>query len=160
MSSTSARPIAGVQPAQVDVRGPRFAAWVTTAVLIGTLLVAGVSEPAAAVLLGAQAVVFAIGAVGGPRKHPYGRLFATFIAPRLAPVTEREPVPPLKFAQLVGFVFAAVGAVGFAFGITALGLTATAFALVAAFLNAAFGICLGCQIYPLVARLRRAPNPA
>ncbi|MEV0672355.1 DUF4395 domain-containing protein [Mycobacterium sp. NPDC050441] len=160
MSSTSSRPIAGVQPAQVDVRGPRFAAWVTTAVLIGTLLVAGVNELAAAALLGAQAVVFAIGAAGGPRKHPYGRLFATFIAPRLTPVTEREPVPPLKFAQLVGFVFAVVGAVGFAFGITALGLTATAFALVAAFLNAAFGICLGCQIYPLVARLRRAPSPA
>ena len=42
----------------------------------------------------------------------------------------------------------------------ALGLTATGFALVAAFLNAAFGICLGCQIYPLVARLRRVPSPA
>ncbi|WP_135452520.1 DUF4395 domain-containing protein [Mycobacterium sp. DL99] len=160
MASISTSPIADSRPAQVDVRGPRFAAWVTTAVLIATLLVAGVSEPAAAVLLGAQAVVFAIGAVGGPRRHPYGRVFATFIAPRLAPVTEREPVPPLKFAQLVGFVFAAVGTAGFAFGITALGLTATAFALVAAFLNAAFGICLGCQIYPLVARLRRAPSPA
>ncbi|MGA5545528.1 DUF4395 domain-containing protein [Mycobacterium sp. NPDC051198] len=159
MSSTSTRPTAGVQPAQVDVRGPRFAAWVTTAVLIGTLLVAGVSEPAAAALLGAQAVVFAIGAAGGPRKHPYGRLFATFIAPRLAPVTEREPVPPLKFAQLVGFAFAVAGTAGFAFGITALGLTATAFALVAAFLNAAFGICLGCQIYPLVARFRHVPSP-
>ncbi|MGW4098748.1 DUF4395 domain-containing protein [Mycobacterium sp. NPDC004974] len=160
MASISTPPIADSRPAQVDVRGPRFAAWVTTAVLIATLLVAGVSEPAAAVLLGAQAVVFAIGAVGGPRRHPYGRVFATFIAPRLAPVTEREPVPPLKFAQLVGFAFAAVGTAGFAFGITALGLTATAFALVAAFLNAAFGICLGCQIYPLVARLRRAPSPA
>ncbi|MDF3340082.1 DUF4395 domain-containing protein [Mycolicibacterium septicum] len=160
MSSTSNQPDADGRPAQVDVRGPRFAAWVTTAVLIATLLVAGVSEPAAAVLLGAQAVVFAIGAVGGPRKHPYGRLFATFVAPRLAPVTEREPVPPLKFAQLVGFVFAIAGTAGFAFGITALGLTATAFALVAAFLNAAFGICLGCQIYPLVARLRHVPSPA
>ncbi|OCB13751.1 hypothetical protein A5717_12225 [Mycolicibacterium porcinum] len=160
MSSTSTQPIADGRPAQVDVRGPRFAAWVTTAVLIVTLLVAGVSELAAAVLLGAQAVVFAIGAVGGPRRHPYGRLFATFVAPRLSPVTEREPVPPLKFAQLVGFVFAVVGTAGFAFGITALGLTATAFALVAAFLNAAFGICLGCQIYPLVARFRRTPSPA
>jgi hypothetical protein len=160
MSSTSTQPGADGRPAQVDVRGPRFAAWVTTAVLIATLLVAGVSELAAAVLLGAQAVVFAIGAVGGPREHPYGRLFATFVAPRLAPVTEREPVPPLKFAQLVGFVFAIAGTAGFAFGITALGLTATAFALVAAFLNAAFGICLGCQIYPLVARLRRIPSPA
>ncbi|WP_066899673.1 DUF4395 domain-containing protein [Mycolicibacterium houstonense] len=154
MSSTSPRPVSG-QHAQVDVRGPRFAAWVTTAVLIATFLVAGASESAAAVLLGAQAVVFAIGAVGGPRRHPYGRLFAAFVAPRLAPVTEREPVPPLKFAQLVGFVFAAVGVIGFALGITALGLTATALALVAAFLNAAFGICLGCQIYPLVTRFRR-----
>ncbi|MGV0804298.1 DUF4395 domain-containing protein [Mycolicibacterium setense] len=160
MSSTSTRPIADSRPAQVDVRGPRFAAWVTTAVLIATLLAAGVSEFAAAVLLGAQAVVFAIGALGGPRKHPYGRLFATFVAPRLAPVTEREPVPPLKFAQLVGFVFAVIGTAGFAFGITAVGLTATALALVAAFLNAAFGICLGCQIYPLVVRLRRIPSPA
>ncbi|MBN3455113.1 DUF4395 domain-containing protein [Mycolicibacterium sp.] len=146
--------------AQVDVRGPRFTAWVTTAVLIVTLLVSGVSSAAAAALLAAQAVVFAIGAVGGPRRHPYGRLFATLVAPRLGPVTEREPVPPLKFAQLVGFLFAVVGAAGFAFGVTALGLTATAFALVAAFLNAAFGICLGCQIYPLVTRFRRTPSPA
>ncbi|ALI24906.1 putative membrane protein [Mycolicibacterium fortuitum] len=144
----------------MDVRGPRFAAWVTTAVLIATVLVAGVSEPMAAALLGAQALVFAIGAVGGPRRHPYGRIFSIFVAPRLAPATEREPVAPLKFAQLVGFVFAVVGAAGFAFGVTALGLTATAFALVAAFLNAAFGICLGCRLYPLVARLRRVPNPA
>lgn len=160
MPSTSTRPISDSRPAQVDVRGPRFAAWVTTAILIATLLVAGVSEPVAAVILGAQALVFAIGAAGGPRKHPYGRLFAAFVAPRLAPVTEREPEPPLKFAQLVGFVFAAAGTAGFAFGVTALGLTATAFALVAAFLNAAFGICLGCQIYPLAARLRRTPSPA
>lgn len=149
-----------IETPQVDVRGPRFAAWVTTAVLIAALLVSAVSPIAAAVILGAQAVVFAIGAIGGPRKHPYGRIFATFIAPRLAPVSEKEPVAPLKFAQLVGLLFAIAGFVGFAAGITALGLGATAFALIAAFLNAAFGICLGCQIYPLVARLRRTGIPA
>ncbi|OMB97193.1 hypothetical protein A5733_10585 [Mycobacterium sp. NS-7484] len=160
MSSTSTRPAAGVAPTQVDVRGPRFAAWVTTAVLIATVLLAGVSTSAAAVLLGVQAVVFAIGALTGPRHHPYGRVFATVVAPRLAPVSEREPVAPLKFAQLVGLVFAVVGTAGFGFGLDILGLTATALALVAAFLNAAFGICLGCQIYPLVARLRRVPDPA
>ena len=147
-------------PYQVDVRGPRFVAWVTTAVLIVMLLVSGFSPAAAALLLGAQTVVFAIGAWRGPREHPYGRVFAAVVAPRLGPVTEREPVPPLKFAQLVGLVFAVAGAAGFAFGITALGLAATALALMAAFLNAAFGICLGCQLYPLVSRLRRAPNPA
>ena len=145
---------------QVDVRGPRFAAWVTTAVLVITLIVSSVSLGAAAVILGVQAVVFAIGAISGPRKHPYGLIFAKLVAPRLAPVTEKEPVPPLKFAQLVGFVFAVVGAVGFAAGLSTVGLIATGFALVAAFLNAAFAICLGCQLYPLVARLRRSPSPA
>jgi len=149
-----------IENPQVDVRGPRFAAWVTTGVLIAALLASAASPLAAAVILGVQAVVFAIGAIGGPRKHPYGRIFATFIAPRLAPVTEKEPVAPLKFAQLVGLLFAIVGFVGFAAGIPALGLGATALALIAAFLNAAFGICLGCQIYPLVARLRRTGSPA
>lgn len=140
--------------AQVDVRGPRFAAWVTTTVLVATVLASAFSYQAAAILLGLQAVVFAIGAVGGPRSHPYGRLFAIFVAPRLGPVTEREPLPPLKFAQLVGLLFAVVGTVGFAAGLPTAGLIATAFALFAAFLNAAFGICLGCQLYPYATRYR------
>ncbi len=144
----------------VDVRGPRFAAWVTTAVLVITLLVAAISPGAAAVILGLQALVFAIGAAGGPRRHPYGRVFALLVAPRLGPVKEREPVAPLKFAQLVGLIFAVAGTAGFAAGAFLVGVVATAAAFVAAFLNAAFGICLGCQLYPLVARFRRAPHPA
>ncbi|OBI89371.1 DUF4395 domain-containing protein [Mycobacterium sp. 1245805.9] len=147
-----------VEADRVDVRGPRFAAWVTTAVLIVVLLVSAASPLAAAVILGVQAVVFAIGAVGGPRRHPYGRVFASVVAPRLGPVTEREPVAPLKFAQFVGLIFAVVGVAGFAAGAFLVGVIATAFALVAAFLNAAFAICLGCQLYPLVARLRPTPS--
>jgi hypothetical protein len=146
--------------AQVDVRGPRFAAWVTTVVIVATLIAAAFSSIAAAVILGVQAVVFAIGAWRGPRQHPYGLNFQRLILPRVGPVTEKEPVPPLKFAQLVGFVFAVVGVIGFVAGLPLLGLVATGFALVAAFLNAAFGICLGCQIYPLVVRFRRTPSPA
>ena len=144
---------------RVDVRGPRFAAWVTTAVLMLALLVSAASPLAAAVILGLQAVIFAIGAIGGPRRHPYGRVFASVVAPRLGPVEEREPVAPLKFAQLVGLIFAVVGVAGFAAGAFLVGVVATAAALVAAFLNAAFGICLGCQIYPLVAHLRPASRP-
>jgi len=145
---------------QVDVRGPRFAAWVTTVVIVATLVVSAFSEAGAAVVLGLQAVVFAVGAWRGPRQHPYGLIFQRLVAPRLGPVTEKEPVPPLKFAQLVGFVFAVIGVIGFVGGAPLLGLIATGFALVAALLNAAFGICLGCQLYPLVVRLRRAPSPA
>jgi MFS family permease len=147
-------------PDLVDVRGPRFVAWVTTAVLVVTLAVAAYSVPAAATLLALQALVFAVGAWRGPKQHPYGRIFAAVqkvaavrkVAPR--PATEREPVPPLKFAQLVGFVFAAAGTAGFVLNNPLIGIIATAFALFAAFLNAAFGICLGCQIYPLLGRLR------
>ena len=156
-TTTNTNTTTSTGPAQVDVRGPRFAAWVTTVVLLAVLVVSAFSTVAAAILLAAQAVVFAIGALRGPRQHPYGRIFATFVAPRLSPVTEREPVQPLKFAQLVGFVFAAVGVAGFALGVPLLGVIATAFALFAAFLNAAFGICLGCQLYPLVHRVRRTP---
>ncbi|KAA8886865.1 DUF4395 domain-containing protein [Nocardia colli] len=146
---------------QVDVRGPRFAAWVTTAVLVLVLIAAIFSPIAAAILIAIQAVVFAIGAAYGPRKHPYGRIYAKFVAPRVAPTTETEPVPPLKFAQLLGLVFAAVSLLGFALGSTVVGAVFAGFALFAAFLNAAFGICLGCQIYPLVARFRRiTPSPA
>lgn len=139
----------------VDVRGPRFAAWITATVLATTMLVAGVSATSAAVMLSLQAVVFAVGAWYGPRRHPYGLVFATLVAPRLGPVTEREPVAPLQFAQAVGLVFAVVGVAGFLSGLPLLGMLATAGALAASFLNAAFGICLGCQLYPLVARLRR-----
>lgn len=147
------------QPDLVDVRGPRFAAWVTTAVLLLALVVSAASTQAAAVILAVQAVIFAIGAAGGPRKHPYGRIFATVVAPRLGPVRDREPTPPLKFAQLVGLIFAVLGTAGFATGAVLLGVVATAAALAAAFLNAAFGICLGCQLYPLVARFRRPARP-
>ena len=152
MSNTTA-------PDQVDVRGPRFVAWVTTGVLVVTLIVSGInthSTRAAAVIIGVQAVVFAIGAVAGPRRHPYGLIFAKVVAPRLGPVREREPVPPLKFAQLVGLIFAVSAFAGFASGASLLGVIATGAALVASFLNAAFGICLGCQLYPFVARLRPA----
>jgi hypothetical protein len=74
-------------------------------------------------------------------------------------VQDREPTPPLKFAQLVGLIFAVLGAAGFAAGAVPIGVIATAAALAAAFLNAAFGICLGCQLYPLVVRFRRPARP-
>ncbi len=155
-----AAPAAGpVAVDQVDVRGPRFAAWITTAVLLSVLIASVFSAPAAAILLAVQGLVFALGAAGGPRRHPYGLAFARLVSPRLGPVAEREPVPPLRFAQLVGLLFAVAGVTGFAAGAPVAGAVATAFALAAAFLNAAFGICLGCQIYPLVSRFRGKASP-
>lgn len=133
---------------QVDVRGPRFAAWLSSLVLVVVLLTGS------GWLLAAQSVVFVVGAALGPRRSPYGALFAGLVAPRLSPPTEREPVAPLRFAQGVGAVFAVVGTVGYLAGVPTLGVVASGFALLAALLNAALGLCLGCQLYPLVARLR------
>ncbi|WP_327148569.1 DUF4395 domain-containing protein [Nocardia sp. NBC_01329] len=144
-------------PDRVDVRGPRFVAWVTTGVLVLVLSLAAFAPAAAAALIAVQAVVFALGTWLGPRRHPYGLVYARFVGPRLGPVAETEPAAPLRFAQLLGFVFAAVSLLGFLVGATLVGALFAGFALFAAFLNAAFGICLGCKLYPLVTRLRPAP---
>jgi hypothetical protein len=102
MSQLSNSAVPTSNPGQVDVRGPRFAAWVTTAVLITTLLLASISTTTAAIVLGLQAVVFATGAVRGPREHPLRPDLRDIGRTRLGPVQEREPVAPLRFAQLVG----------------------------------------------------------
>ena len=130
----------------IDVRGPRFGAWITTAVLAVVLLTGS------GLLLLAQAVVFALGAKG---RSPYAVLFAK-VKPRLGPTTETEPQAPTLFAQTVGLGFAVVGTLGFLTGLTALATIATAAALAAAFLNAAFGFCLGCEIYLILKRTKGA----
>ena len=133
-------------PARIDPRGPRFAASLTTVVL-AVVLITGSGW-----LLAAQAVVFALGALAGLGRSPYGWLFRTFVRPRLGPPTELEDAAPPRFAQGVGLVFALVGTVGYLSGATWLGLAATGCALAAAFLNAAFGYCLGCEGYLLLRR--------
>lgn len=130
----------------MDPRGPRFAATVTTVVL-AVVLVTGWWP-----LLAAQTVVFAIGAFAGLRPAPYSVLYRLLVAPRLRPTTEREDAAPLRFAQAVGFAFALVGTLGYTTGLTTLGVVATAFALFAALLNAAFNFCLGCEMYLLIRR--------
>ena len=130
----------------VDVRGPRFSAWVTSVVLAVALITAGGE------LVAAQAAVFAVGAFAGLRYAPYGVLFRLLVAPRLGPAREREPEAPVRFAQLVGLVFAVVGAAGYLLGAPVIGAVATGLALVAALLNAATGFCLGCELYLTVRR--------
>ena len=144
-------------PPVVDPRGPRFGAWITTVVLAVTLVLSSFAPLAALIVLAAQAVIFGIGAFAGLGYAPYGLLYRYLVAPRLGPTDEREEAAPPRFAQGVGFGFAVVGVLGFALGVTPLGLIATGLALIAAFLNAAFAFCLGCEVYLL---LRRAVLPS
>ena len=133
---------------KVDPRGQRFSATLTAIVLV-IVLVTGSGW-----LLGFQALIFGIGAVFGLRYAPYGLIYRFAVRPRLGPPAELEAEPPPRFAQAVGLVFSVIGVIGYAAGITPLGLAAAAAALAAAFLNAAFGFCLGCEMYLLIQRLR------
>jgi hypothetical protein len=135
---------------QVDPRGPRFGAALTSVVLALVLATGNVW------LLAVQTVVFAIGAGAGLGYAPYGVLYRHLIRPHLDPPKELEPAAPPRFAQGVGLVFAALGTVGYATAVTWLGIAATAAALFAALLNAAFGFCLGCELYLLFRRVLSA----
>lgn len=142
-------------PAGIDPRGPRFSAGLTAALLL-VVVVLGVAGAALAawVLLAALTALFAWGAVAGVARHPFGLLYRVAVRPRLAPPAELEDPRPPTFAQGVGFVVAGIGVLLGALGLSAAVPIAAAAAFLAAFLNAAFGFCLGCQIYLLLVRAR------
>ena len=134
---------------EIDPRGPRFGAVITTVVL-AVVLVTGSPW-----LLAAQVAVFAVGALAGLRYAPYGLLYRRFIRPRLGPPAHTEAEAPPRFSQAMGMVIAGLGVVCLAAGATTAGLVFTALALAAAFLNAAFDLCLGCQAYLFIQRNQR-----
>jgi hypothetical protein len=141
---------------KVDPRGLRFNA-ALSAIVLAIVLITGSGW-----LLAAQAVIFAIGAGLGLQAAPYGLIYRYLVRPRLAPPKELEPAAPPRFAQAVGLVVSLIGVIGYATGVTALGMAGAAAALAAAFLNAAFGLCLGCEMYVMIRRVwpgRQAPAP-
>jgi len=133
----------------IDARGPRFSAAITVLVLAAAL--ATQSLP----LIVFQLAVFLIGATKGPQFTPYAFLFKNLIKPRLKGEFVPEDVRPPQFAQAVGFVFTVIAVAGLLSGATIVFTIATGFALAAAFLNAAFNYCLGCEFYLILLRARR-----
>ncbi len=176
-------------PAGIDPRGPRFAAAITSVLLLvatvlGLLGISGqqltqttdyvegaeqtvppsqtwwalseatvaqrASDPA--FLLTAVIALLFLWAVLSPRAHPWAILFRTLIRPRLKPPTELEDPRPPRFAQGVGLFVVTIGLVLHLLGVPYALPIATAAAFVAAFLNAAFAFCLGCQLYLFLQR--------
>ncbi len=133
----------------IDARGPRFSAAFTVIVLASALATQSL------LLIAFQLLVFLIGATKGPQFTPYAFLFKSLIKPRLKSEFIPEDVRPPQFAQAVGLVFAAIAVAGLLSGATIVFTIATGFALAAAFLNAAFNYCLGCEVYLLLLRARR-----
>jgi len=132
---------------EIDPRGPRFGALITM-VVFAVVLVTGSGW-----LLAVQALFFAIGTFLGLPRSPYGLVYKWLIRPRLGPPGELESAMPPRFAQGVGLVISIVGVIGYATGVTALGMAAAAAGLVAAVLNGIFGLCLGCEMYLIIRRI-------
>ena len=147
-AATPHAPTAGIDP-----RGPRAGAALTAVLLVVVLLLAGA---AAVVALAVVAALFAVGAVRGAQGSVQGLLYRRLVRPRLAPPAELEDPRPPRFAQLVGLVITGAGVLLALAGVPGAVPVAAALALVAAVLNAAFGLCLGCELYLLGVRLRRA----
>lgn len=182
MSDTPARGI--------DPRGPRFAAGITSVLLLVDVLlgltglstaradagwfayqplaeatfVPGVEwaigyvsiaqrvlDPAFLLLL-VIALLFLWGVLS-PRTAPWGVLYRKAVQPRLSPPTELEDPRPPRFAQGVGLLVTSIGLVLHLVGVPWALPIAAAMAFVAAFLNAVFGLCLGCQLYLLLQRM-------
>jgi len=147
------------EPAGIDPRGPRFTAGITAALLLVVAVLGfGGADLAAWLLLAALAALFAWGAFAGVRRHPFGLLFKRFVRPRLSPPDELEDPRPPTFAQGVGFAVTVVGVLLGAIGLPLAVPIAASLAFVAAFLNAVFGYCLGCQLYLLLVRARVIPR--
>ncbi|OOB91331.1 DUF4395 domain-containing protein [Rathayibacter sp. VKM Ac-2630] len=147
---------------RVDPRGPRFAASVTALLL---LVAVGLSlaAPARADLparlvqpgflaLALIAALFAWSAARGVGSGPWAVVFRRLVRPRLAPPSEWEDARPPRFAQLVGLAVTAVGVVLHVAGVPYAVPVAGSLAFLAAFLNAVFGLCLGCELYLLLVR--------
>lgn len=147
MTQTTSQ-ISNVKTASIDARGPRFAALITTVVLVAALASHSVW------VIAFQLLVFAIGAFRGPQFTPYALIFRKFIRPRLKGDVPTEDIRPPQFAQSVGLIFALVATAGLVAHISVLFTIAAGAALAAAFLNAAFNYCLGCEVYLLLLRLR------
>ena len=133
----------------IDARGPRYSAAITSFVLSLALITES------SYVIGFQFAVFLSAVLFGLRRSIYGFIYRNLIQPRLkGPVPSEDQRAP-RFAQLIGALFAFVALLGGITGNSAVFLIATSFALGAAFLNAAFGFCLGCQIYLILVRLTK-----
>jgi hypothetical protein len=144
LSTTTPPALAGIDP-----RGPRVVASLTSVVLAVALVT---PRPVTVALVAAQALVFATGATRGVQHTPYAAVFRALVRPRLTAPAELEDPRPPRFAQMLGLAFTAVAVLLLLAGVATAGLVVVGLALVAALLNAAFGLCLGCELYLILRR--------
>ena len=147
-------------PKGLDPRGPRFGAAITS-VLMVLVIYLSLDPATLAVALGIMIFsvsMFVIGTAVGPAKHPYSYVFKYLLRPALKPPTALENATPVHFAQFVGLIVTGAGLVLHLLGVAYALPVAAAAAFTAAFLNAVFAYCLGCQMYLGLKRIGLIPS--
>ena len=135
-------------PAPIDPRGPRTnQAVLACALVLGFLTGQWLVVPV-------FAVVLLLGAAFGPQWGPVLRVYSSLIKPRLAPSHELEDPRPPRFAAAVGVVFLGASTIAFLLGAPVVGWTLGLIVAVLAAAAATTGLCIGCEIYVLLIRLR------
>ena len=139
---------------RIDPRGPRFGAGITAILSITSFYWAISAEFFAGYWVMSLMFLLFVWSVFFPGgSHPYSLAFRKLIAPRISPARELEDPRPPQFAQKVGLTFAAIGMLSLPLGASPEILAISAgFVFLASFLNAVFGLCLGCQMYLLLKR--------
>ncbi|MFZ9744454.1 MAG: DUF4395 domain-containing protein [Aquiluna sp.] len=138
--------------ALIDPRAPRFGAAITSAIALIGFADAYTSFSNVSVIASIVLLVLFSWSVFLPASHPYKFLFG-LIRPRIGEPKELEDARPPRFAQQVGLFFAICAGIGLLLNSQMLVSVALAFIFLAAFLNAFFNFCLGCQMYLLLKRL-------
>ena len=142
------------QPVQIDPRGQRFNAAVTSVVVAAAIVTVGTVPALAIALVGLQLAVFAIGGFYQLTASPYALAYARSVRPRIGPPRELENSAGPVFSHVVGALFLAAALAALVAGVTVAAYVALALALVAALLNASIGFCLGCELYVILQRLQ------
>jgi len=135
----------------IDPRAPRFGAAITSAIAIIGFADAFTTFGAVSTFATLALLILFVWSVFLPSSHPYKFLFG-LIRPKLGEPKELEDARPPRFAQQVGLFFAVSASAGLLLSNQTIVAVALAFIFIAAFLNAFFNFCLGCQMYLVLKR--------
>jgi len=96
--------------------------------------------------------------LAGPRISPLGQFATKVVAPRLPQYEKLMPGPPKRFAQGIGVAFSVTASVLWLVGAPTAARIVVGMLAGAAFLEAAFGFCLGCKIFGLLMKAGVIPE--
>jgi Domain of unknown function (DUF4395) len=101
---------------------------------------------------------FVARALTGPTLSPLGQLMTRVVTPRLHLAPRPVAGPPKRFAQGIGVLFSVTALVLTILGYWGAAQIVLGLLAVAALLESAFGLCLGCKAFAVLMRLGVIPQ--